>query len=639
MTKYSVFLSYSHAESGWASAWIRRLIEDRYSAEAKMLAASLRLRREGRTGSGIRRYVLLKSIARGEGENSRGFVRLPSGVSYDLSGLSDGPGPIVIVWSLSYSICEGLHRRRLGVFGKANSGAPARPAPPLTFLTQRTRDALSRVKACFLPGVAGDDHAKEARAAYAAAAARRTAIADSVMHEVAHWCDHAPLQSRRLAASMAATGAPEPRSAALGTPSDVCMAALYDFDSAVPLWPTGLDRSVGPVKGLPVLPALPHATGPFLDAGSIACALSNQNHDPGNADKGLMVRYVTACACGDSIETVPAGMSRQFGGIDMRVPVCGGLLPAVWQPDFPGPAGRGFEAAARPVPVAVTAASTPITAADRWVGADSRFFCMDNNTTHGVCGGFEILGGAGDRVAGTNGMTGSIVSDPDRWELLDGGSGSDFVFFDCCRDTLDGGAGNDMLIGNAGKGRLTGCAGNDTLTGGAGNDIFAFQGSRNGHDTIADFGIMTGHDSVDLWTAFSQNFLVRANAVTPSRTPDVALARSKDAGIHTSYTGWITDAATGPRREGPLIDWDAAAVRRKSNVVGCEITDLFEDDTTAGIFPRRARDLFYGREIAPGDKPAGRADAAGGTAVINFASRKSKKKTPGDIADVAAARQ
>jgi hypothetical protein len=606
MTRHPVFfLSFSRADSAKLSALIRlfkRMMHVRYSVETNIFPASPLLHTEGRPQSGVQKY-LFKRLATG-GWGGHEFVKTSSGVFE----LSTSNASVVIVWSVKLGVGDGPHRRRPDIFINVSTDAGGRPALPLTLLTQRARDALSRVKAYFLPGFADDGQGTEARALHAAA--RRAAIAESDLHEVAHWCDHAPLQSRRLAASMAATGAPGPRTAVPGTPDHLWMSAFCDFGSAVPLWPTGLNPSVGPVKGLPVLPALPHGAWPFLDAGGIACALSNQNHDLGNAGKGAMFRYVATYPCRDTIETLPAGTSRQFGGVDMRVPVRGGLLPADWQPDFPGPVSRGLEAAARPVPVPVTAASAPITAADRWVGG---LLCKDQNAD-GVCCGFEILGGAGDWMAGTNGTTGFIVSDPDPWELLGGGSGSDFGFFDGCRNTLDGGAGND---------------------------IFAFQGSWNGHDTIADFGIRTGHDSVDLWTAFSQNFLVvEAKAVTPSRTPDVALARSKDAGLHPSYTGWITDAATGLRREGPLIDWDAAAVRRKSNAVSCEITDLFEDDTTAGIFPRRARDLFYGREISPGDTPAGRADAETGTGVINFASRKSKrKKTPDDIPDAAAARQ
>ena len=566
-----------------------------FPAEAQMLPASPRPRTEGRTGPGIRIYLFGKPAY---GAKDRvDFAEIPSRASHVVGDLSAGEGSVVIVVSAKLSVLDGSHRRRLAMFGKASSDARARRALALSFFMQRMSSALSRVKGHFLPDFARGGHGKEARAAYdATAAAQRAAIAASVLHEVGHWSLQHP-QPRRLAASMAAADAPEPCAAIPGTAGHVCTAVAWDFVSERSVWPGTLDLGGELAKGPSVPPAGPYATLHGRAAGhsavSGACILV---HGPSGAGKSGLA---AAFACRHGIETVPAGTSRQLVSADMCVPCCGAVLPAVWQPDFSVRASHGFEVVPRPGPVQAVAAPVPDWfAGGGWPGGASGFWSVD----HAVrVSRWDVAGG---RVSNTNGMTGSIVIDPGRSGVLEGRSGNGVAFY------------NGSLI------RI------------CGDESFVLP-ERSG--AAAGFGAMTGHDSGGLLYALWQNSLAGTHAVTSPRTQDAALTASKDAGIHTSYTGWKTDAVTGLHK-GPLIDWDAAAARRKSDVVSCEITDLFEDDTTACIFPRRARDLFYGREIPPGDKPAGRAAAEREAGIINFAPRKSSKKTPGDIADVAAAR-
>ena len=617
MTRHPViFISFSRTNSDRAAAlrkFVERNINVGYSIETETFPASPPLRTEGLFGSGIKRYFFGRPAYRAK--DGFDFAEMPSAASRVAGDLSASDGTVVIVLSNKLSILEGSHRRSPAMFDKASSGARAHRATALNFFTQRVSDALAQVKARFVPDLARGEHGNEARAASAGtAAARHAALENLALHEVAHWCIHPNVQPRRLAPALAAADAPVPCTAIPGTVGHVCKAVSWDFVSERSVWPATLDLAGELVKGPSVRSAGLYAT--LQAAGrSTVSGVCIRVHGPGGSGKsGLAAAY----ACRHGIETVPAGTSQQFVDADKCVPFLGGLLPTVWQPERSGPESRGFEVAAQPAPAA--AASIPNGVAG-WTGV-SGLLCVDNGM-YASLGDIEMFRYSGDGVPGKNGMTGSIVSDPGHLELLDGGSGSETVF--CyTRDALIGSAGNDMLTGFAGSNTLVGFAGNDTpvgfagndiLTGGAGNDTFAFRGS-NGSDTIADFKATSGHDCDDLVCGLWH-----------------------DAFVTSSYTGWTTDAATVSLHEGPLIDWDAAAARRKSDVVSCEITDLFEDDTTACIFPRRARDLFYGREIPPGDKPVGRAAAAEREAgIINFAPRKSNKKTPGDIADAAAAR-
>jgi Ca2+-binding RTX toxin-like protein len=53
--------------------------------------------------------------------------------------------------------------------------------------------------------------------------------------------------------------------------------------------------------------------------------------------------------------------------------------------------------------------------------------------------------------------------------------------------TINGGAAADTLIGGAGADTINGGNGNDTLTGGSGNNVFQFNSTSAGNDTITDF--------------------------------------------------------------------------------------------------------------------------------------------------------
>jgi Ca2+-binding RTX toxin-like protein len=62
---------------------------------------------------------------------------------------------------------------------------------------------------------------------------------------------------------------------------------------------------------------------------------------------------------------------------------------------------------------------------------------------------------------------------------------------------LNGADGVDTLIGGAGNDTIMGEAGLDSLTGGSGNDVFDFNATTEGSDTITDFSFGTSSTSVD----------------------------------------------------------------------------------------------------------------------------------------------
>lgn len=72
---------------------------------------------------------------------------------------------------------------------------------------------------------------------------------------------------------------------------------------------------------------------------------------------------------------------------------------------------------------------------------------------------------------------------------LVGTNGDDIIIANNDGETLSGGAGNVILIGNGGS---------HMATGGSGNDIFAFEHTTDGPNTIPDFNNTTEHDQIEV---------------------------------------------------------------------------------------------------------------------------------------------
>nr|WP_303864727.1 bluetail domain-containing putative surface protein [Cylindrospermopsis raciborskii] len=117
-----------------------------------------------------------------------------------------------------------------------------------------------------------------------------------------------------------------------------------------------------------------------------------------------------------------------------------------------------------------------------------------NDIINGGTGNDYLLGHKGDDIidggAGNDSLYGHDGND-----IINGGTGDDYLYGHDGNDILDGGTGNDIINGEIGQ---------DTLTGGAGNDVFVFQFGQSGvsgADRISDFAI--GSDKIDLLLSLS----------------------------------------------------------------------------------------------------------------------------------------
>lgn len=168
-----------------------------------------------------------------------------------------------------------------------------------------------------------------------------------------------------------------------------------------------------------------------------------------------------------------------------------------------------------------------------------------NDTLNGLGGNDFLVGGNGEDVliGGSGDDTFGGVEPKGSYDVLDGGSGSDFVVYTANRtglkidlaagsvdlttdidnerveilanvenvisgsgndsitgnnadNALDAGAGNDTVSGGGGNDHLTGGPGNDALTGGEGIDYYYF-GPMDGADEITGFQV--GTDAITYW--------------------------------------------------------------------------------------------------------------------------------------------
>ncbi len=109
------------------------------------------------------------------------------------------------------------------------------------------------------------------------------------------------------------------------------------------------------------------------------------------------------------------------------------------------------------------------------------------NAAGDVISAFEVLntGSGNDYLQGSTGN--NVLRSYGGDDTLDGDLGNDTLVGGFGADTLLGGEGNDRLNGQVAADMLDGGAGNDTLTGGTAGDTFVFTGTF-GQDEITDFG-------------------------------------------------------------------------------------------------------------------------------------------------------
>lgn len=89
-----------------------------------------------------------------------------------------------------------------------------------------------------------------------------------------------------------------------------------------------------------------------------------------------------------------------------------------------------------------------------------------------------------------------------------GGTGRDNITGGLAADALSGGAGADTISGGAGADVITGGDGADSLTGGTGSDTFVYAAASvasHGGDTLADFAVGTGGDTIRISIATDAN--------------------------------------------------------------------------------------------------------------------------------------
>ncbi|NQV87675.1 MAG: hypothetical protein HQ492_11425, partial [Woeseiaceae bacterium] len=141
----------------------------------------------------------------------------------------------------------------------------------------------------------------------------------------------------------------------------------------------------------------------------------------------------------------------------------------------------------------------------------------------------RIDAGAGDDIV--------FASDPDKAEILIGGSGDDFLHASVTVDTLDASLGAnlaaDTLIGGSGSDKLLVDQGVVTMTGGTGADLFVFEDS----DGLAEI---------------FDNIRFSSSGMRTSRITDFVSGSDKIVINNASFDD-ISDFISGPLISGPLI--------------------------------------------------------------------------------------
>jgi hypothetical protein len=123
---------------------------------------------------------------------------------------------------------------------------------------------------------------------------------------------------------------------------------------------------------------------------------------------------------------------------------------------------------------------------DTITGGDARDVIYGDNVSGDTSGGNDVLsGGYGDDL-----ITGGYGND-----TVYGNQGDDVLYGNQGSDWIHGGQGDDTIYGGQGNDTVNGGVGNDVLFGNLGDDLFVFAHGF-GHDTIGDFGAVSGNSDV-----------------------------------------------------------------------------------------------------------------------------------------------
>ncbi len=160
-------------------------------------------------------------------------------------------------------------------------------------------------------------------------------------------------------------------------------------------------------------------------------------------------------------------------------------------------------------------------------GADSVSGGGGADTVHGGQGNDMLQGNTGaDYMTGDSGA--DVAFGGQGGDFMQGNTGADTISGDLGADVLLGGQGDDRLSGGDDNDLLSGDLGDDMLNGGAGADVFQFNRSGGGVDTIEDFS-SAAHDMIRL-TGFT-SFADLAGRITTSGAETV-IALDGGASIH-----------------------------------------------------------------------------------------------------------
>ncbi len=178
-------------------------------------------------------------------------------------------------------------------------------------------------------------------------------------------------------------------------------------------------------------------------------------------------------------------------------------------------------------------------------GDDDDNQLLDGNLLGGTGNDIIYAGGGKDDARGGEGNDTIYAGDDQDIDFLEGNEGNDVLYASKEGiDNLDGGADSDLLIGGLESisGTLRGGAGSDRLLGGAGNEIYAFDSSELGTDSIKDSdgtgaieidgqAISIGEFNVDkrLWMSTDGLYEIRKLTTEDNNHSTVTINRSGDA--------------------------------------------------------------------------------------------------------------